>query len=190
MFAKNRFAHACLVAALLSACGEDKPDNTGNNSPDKPRGAAADGKVGNSDPDLSVADLNSAEWKAACLDLGSAGGSRELIHGPCIMAGLLATLIGADCSEMYEMCLAEPDSEECDEKPTDCTATLRELDDCSMSQMVWLAERTRGIDCSSSFTALLSIGEPPETPECKRLETTCPSFKTAAQSDDDEEWEF
>lgn len=175
-----------LVLLLASCGGDDKPASNGDgDDTGKPRGAAADGKVGNSDPDLSVADLNAAEWKAACLDIGSAGHSRELAHGPCIMVGLLSGVVGIDCMETYELCLDQPEDTQCDEKPADCTATLRQLDDCSVSQLVWLAEQTRDLDCSSSLSAILSLQQEHRTPECDAIEATCPSFKTAASQDDD-----
>jgi hypothetical protein len=175
---------AGLITSCLVACGgDDKPSSHGDGR-DKPRGAAADGKVGNSDPDLSVAELNDAEWKAACLDIGTAGSSRELAHGPCILSGLLSSVVGLDCMDTYELCLDQPEDTSCDEKPADCTATLRELDACSVSQLVWLAEQTRDLDCSSSFSAILGIAQDHRTPECDAIEATCPSFKTAASQDD------
>lgn len=172
------------AALVLAACG-DKPSDNGENAPNKPYGAAADGTIGNSDPDTSVADLNSAEWKAACLDIGRAGGAREFAHSQCIVPALLATFVGLDCMGTYELCLEEPESEQCDSKPTDCTATLRQLDDCSVSQLVWLAEQTRDIDCSSSLNSIISIAQDHTTPECDAIKAICPSFETAASSSDD-----
>lgn len=177
---------------MLAACGGDEgksPEKGENDDQQKPLGAAADGKVGDSDPDLSVADLNQAEWKAACLDIGNAGGARELVHGPCIMVGILSSFIGVDCMETYNLCLDQPEDTQCDEKPTDCTATLRELDACSVSQLVWLAEETKDLDCSSSLSAVIGIQQDHTTPECDAIEAKCPSFRTAA-SPDEEDTEF
>ncbi len=182
---RTRSVQVALVAVCLAACGgDDKPSSNGDDK-GKPRGAAADGKVGNSDPDLSVADLNAAEWKAACLDIGTAGNSRELAHGPCVMVGLLSSVVGLDCMDTYELCLDEPEDTQCDEKPTDCTATLRQLDACSVSQLVWLAEQTRALDCSSSFSEIVALEQDHRTPECDAIEAACPSFKTAASQDDE-----
>jgi hypothetical protein len=174
------------MATLLLACGDDGKSPEGGDA-DKPRGAATDGKVGNSDPDTSVADLNEPEWTAACLDLGSTLNERDLAHGLCIISGVMAKFLSLDCMSTYEMCLTEPpDDTQCDSKPDNCTATLRELDACNVSQLLWLAEQTKDIDCSSSFNALTGIDQNHTTPECEVLKAKCPAFETAASEDSEE----
>jgi hypothetical protein len=150
-------------ALLLGACGGDEGDPSNQGDGDgAPQGAAADGKVGDSDPDLSVADLNEAEWKAACLDIGGAGGSRELIHGPCIISGLLSSIIGGECMETYDLCLGEPEDTQCD------------------------TEETRDFTCESSLADIVSLEQDHRTPECDAIADTCPSFQTAASQDEEE----
>jgi len=180
MDVRKRSTYLFTIAVLLASCTAE-PGTQGPGVPAKPRGAAADGQIGDRDPDTSVAALNDAEWKAACSEIGEALNERELSHGPCILMGLLGKAIGLDCAFTYSTCTeAPPEDTQCDAKPADCTATLREIDSCMISHLVWLAEQTRAVDCSSSVAVLAGIDTRHVTPECQAAMTKCPSLEVAA----------
>jgi hypothetical protein len=165
-----------LVCTVLAAgaCGDDEPKK--DTKIEKPRGAAADGKVGNSDPEALVSSLNDAEWKAACIDIAESTNTRELVHGPCIMGALLGSFLGISCQETYELCSEGAPDTDCDSKPTDCEITLRQADECNTSRMLYLAEKSKGLTCSSSPNAILTLGDGYDTPECLALTEKCPSI--------------
>lgn len=173
---------------LLAACGGDGAEETGAPGVGaKPRGAAADGQIGNRDPETSVAALNDAEWKAACFELGEALDERELAQASCVLAGLLGKAVGVDCKLIYDMCVGQPPvARQCDAKPANCSATLRELDACGISQLLWLADQTRGLDCSSSVDVFARIDQTYVTPECQAVSAKCPSFALPGAQDADE----
>jgi hypothetical protein len=163
----------------LTACGGGGGKGSADaGAADLPRGAAADGKIGNSDPDSKIADLNDAEWKAACIDMSNDLQDRDLSHGLAVLVGLEAKLIGLDCKSMMQMFLeTPPDQTQCDSKPADCSATLRELDDCNVSELAWFSDQTKGLDCSSSTSAFGKIDQSYLTSQCKLVKSKCPSFK-------------
>jgi hypothetical protein len=139
-------------------------------------GAAADGKIGNRDPDTPVTSLNGAEWKAACVDISNALAARALVHGPCILDALLGTVLGADCMDTYALCVETTPDIECDQPPTPCDLTLREVDTCLNSILVSLAEQTRAVDCTSSLDVFFALSAGRLTPECRVAADACPGL--------------
>lgn len=153
-----------ILAGVLGACGDSGSTSQGPS------------KIGISDPDSIVSELNAAEWEAACQDLEETSESRDLHHGVCILgAQLLAAPFGLDCQESYDECLVEGGAVDCDELPTDCNVTLRELDECNSEFYGQLNESARDIDCSSSFKEAQSINLS-VPPSCDALKERCPAF--------------
>jgi hypothetical protein len=174
----NRWSAAVLASLMgIAGCGDD--DEPAREA----QGAAADGKIGTSDPDTPVAALNAAEWTAACADMDAAGASPTLAHGPCIMLGLLSKFLNTDCMATYQLCMESPGDLECDEQPTDCQATLRELDDCLLAQRSWLADVTKELTCESSLGALAELPRDYLAPACRVVTEKCPSLELPQAAD-------
>lgn len=175
---------ATLALATLIGCGDDGDSGTPAESGGAPVGAAADGKVGSSDPDTVIDTLNSAEWKAACVDIASAGNNRELAKGPCVLAGILSSALGLSCMDTYELCTESEPDVDCDQKPASCAATLREADACNVAQLRFLADQTKDLDCSSSLDALTGIDQSYVPEECKVVMAKCPGFQSSGSPSD------
>jgi hypothetical protein len=170
---------ATLALSALSGCGDDgdsaKPAANGSAA----AGAAADGKVGSSDPEAVIDTLNSAEWKAACVDIASAGNNRELAEGPCVLAGIVSSALGISCMDTYELCTESEPDVDCEQKPASCTATLREADACNVALLRHLAEETKDLSCASSLNALTGIDQTYVPEECKVVMAKCPEFQSS-----------
>jgi len=162
---------------LLAACG-----NEGSADKSAAASASADGKVGKNDPEVLVSDLNEAEWKSACDDLGDVlSRTRGGAHSSCILQSLLGEIFGQSCMELYDSCIETPPSSvECDEKPKDCEASLREIDSCLVTEAEFLAKTMEDLDCSSSLEVFNDIKAEAESrkrsPECQRVDDKCPGW--------------
>lgn len=162
---------------LLAACGDE-----GGEGKPAVASASADGKVGKNDPEVLVSDLNDAEWKSACSDLGDVlSRTRGGGHSSCILQSLLSEIFGQSCMEVYDTCIeTPPTSVECDDKPTDCDASLREVDACLVTQAEFIVKATEDLDCESSIEVFNDVKAESEnqkrSAECQRVEDKCPSW--------------
>lgn len=170
----SKHAFTALVLLQLSACGDD--DRKKQETEPAQLGAAADGKIGDSDPEAVIDSLNSAEWKAACVDMAQAADARNLKHGSCIMGAILGKLLGQSCQELYDLCAKSEGDIDCDRKPTQCPVTLREADECITSNLVWLSDQAKGLTCDSSVNDLIKLDQNFMSPECTKVQTSCPDL--------------
>jgi len=200
-----------LALALMPACESDSSSSssdagstatdTGNTGDTVNSGTDAGSGTGTGfstglDGALALSDLTDEQQIAAC-EAGDAYFMANHDHDTmqkmgCVMAGMMAGMMGATCQEAYDACMADPQPME----ETDCSEDLDDLSGCTdvtvaeteacinadwvvqMEAMTTMAAMT----CDDIEAAMSDpegggmMEEPPTPAECEGLEDKCPAF--------------
>ncbi len=193
---------SALIAALAGgvACGDtDDGDGDGNNDPgnnDPGNNDPGNNDPGNNDPgdtfdtglpeDKKLSEVTEADAATACasFDAQSVNFEEDFKNFACFFGGVFTALFTdkspATCEASVEQCLQEEpeeDDQECVFEPTDCEATVGEMEACVNEQFAAIKAFNATFDCAEALAEANPEANPLEPgPLCQAVQEKCPEL--------------